>query len=151
VFERGGYLARQLVLLVIAGAMLAGCAVASSPTSVPAANVSTAHPLSAPPLPVAIGFPQPRLPTSATPASLVGLSAQELTSLLGTPAWTRRENPAEVWQYRGTACVLDIYFYEESGTPRVLYAEARDEAAHSVTLAQCLERIEADRRPNPSS
>src|SRR5207248_5040041 len=50
---------------------------------------------------------QPHLPASATPASLIGLSDKELTSLLGTPAWTRRETPAEVWQYRGTTCVVD--------------------------------------------
>jgi hypothetical protein len=82
---------------------------------------------------------------------LIGLSDKELTSLLGTPAWTRRETPAEVWQYQGTTCVVDVYFYEEDGTPRVYYAEARDESARTVTLAACLERIEADRRPNPAS
>jgi len=133
----------------IVAVILYGCVAASPPGSAPAASANMSRLVPARTAPVAIG--SPRLSPSATPISLVGLSANELTSLLGAPAWTRREHPAEVWQYQGTACVLDIYFYEESGTSRVLYVEARDDSARSVTLAACLERIEAERRPNSSS
>ena len=146
----GGLIAQRLVPLGIAAAFLSGCA-ASSSFNTTSTGASTPNPLPAASVPVAAGSPQPRLPTTASPASLVGLSDKDLTTLLGTPAWTRQESPAQVWQYRGSACVLDIYFYEESGTPRVYYAEARDETARSVTLAACLQRIEADRRQYPSS
>ena len=149
-FQRGGPVAHKFISLGLAAALLSGCAVSSTSNST-TAGVSTPHPLPTATVAVAAGSPQPRLPTSATPASLIGLSDKDLTSFLGMPAWTRRESPAQVWQYRGSACVLDIYFYEESGTARVYYAEARDGSARSVTLAACLERIEADRRQNPSS
>jgi hypothetical protein len=149
VSRRGGIVAQKLIPLATAAAVLSSCAVVSSNSQSTTADVALPHPLPSATVPVAAG--SPRLPTSATPASLIGLSDKDLAALLGTPAWTRSESPAAVWQYRGTACVLDIYFYEESGTPRVYYAEARDGSARSVTLAACLERIEADRRQNPSS
>ncbi len=148
--EKGGWgvARRRLVLLGLAAAALIGCtgAPVDSSTS-PAAATSSAHPVSAPPVPVAAGSEQPRLPASATAASLVGLSKAELTSLIGAPKWTRRENPAEVWQYQGASCVLDVYLYAENGAPRVLHAEARGETAQPVTLAACLKRIEVERRP----
>lgn len=104
-------------------------------------------------LPATAGSPPPRLPTSTTAAALIGLSAAELTHLLGVPRWTRRESPAQVWQYRGERCVLDVYLYEDGlqgdgAGPRVVYAEAREESALPVTIAACLKRIEAERRPS---
>jgi len=135
-----------LALLGLAAAALTGCAAAPlDPSASPATATSSPHPAT---VPVAAGAPQPRLPASATAASLVGLSAAELFSLIGAPKWTRRESQAEVWQYQGAACVLDVYLYAESGTARVLYAEARDQAAQPVTLAACLKRIEVERRPS---
>ena len=148
-FARGGWgIAHSVALLSLAAAALAGCAAASSP---PVASTST-DAVAASPVPATAGVNQPRLSTFATPASLLGLPAKELVALLGAPKWTRRERPAQVWQYQGGACVLDVYLYEENGTASVVYAEARGEASQPVTLAHCLERIEAERRsPSPSS
>jgi hypothetical protein len=153
--QRGGWgIARFFVLLGSAAAALAGCA-AGTETPAPSAAVSVhqpSPPASLPTLPAAAGSSFPRLPGSATAASLVGLSASELSAALGPPRWRRAERPAQVWQYQGATCVLDVYLYEEQGAPRVVFAEARDESALPVTLAACLQRIEAERRsPAPAS
>jgi hypothetical protein len=81
------------------------------------------------------------------PLALIGLSASELSGLIGAPRWIRRESPAEVWQYQGASCILDVYLYADGGALRVTHAEARDATALPVTIADCLQRIEAERRP----
>jgi hypothetical protein len=81
------------------------------------------------------------------PLALIGLSGAELSSLIGAPRWTRRESPAEVWQYQGASCILDVYLYADGGALRVIHAEARDASALPVTIADCLQRIAAERQP----
>jgi hypothetical protein len=139
------------LLVPIAAAALSACAGDASRMSSPA-DAPSAGSLAAAPLAVTAGGLRPPLPASATASSLVGLSTGELSALIGPPRWSRRESPAQVWQYQGASCVLDIYLYEEADGPRVVYAEARDESRLPVTLSACLERIEAERRrPAPTS
>ncbi len=47
----------------------------------------------------------------------MGLSAAAVTALLGPPDYRRRDKPAEIWQYRNDACVLDIFLYSANGAP----------------------------------
>lgn len=61
------------------------------------------------------------------PEQLMGLSASEVTRVLGAADFRRSDGPAEIWQYRDGTCVLDLYFY--GGAPdemRVEHAAARD-------------------------
>lgn len=46
---------------------------------------------------------------SGDPA-LLGMSQPAVAQSLGQPTTVRDESPAEVWQYRGDACVLDVVF-----------------------------------------
>ena len=141
---------RILVLLGLAG-VPGACAATPQPPAPPVAAAPSPATL-VPPLPAATGVSRPHLPETATAAALVGLSAADLTAVIGSPRWRRRESPAEVWQYQGASCVLDVFLYQEGGAARVVYAEARDESALTVTLAACLQRIEAQRRkPAPAS
>jgi len=154
VLQRGGWgIARRLAPLGMAAAALGACALAPDrPAPAPAALSQPAPPPAIPTIPAVAGVAHPSLSGSATAASLVGLSDAELSRLIGPPRWRRAESPAQVWQYQGATCVLDIYLYEEAGAPRVVYAEACDESALPVTLAACLQRIEAERRaPAPAS
>ncbi len=101
---------------------------------------------------------------SAEPAELLGLDPQRLAALLGDPELRRQEPPAEVWQYRNAACVLDIFFYPEGGPEggperrpdgdgrgaarqRVVHSEARSRTgtAGSVTARSCLNQLLAGR------
>jgi hypothetical protein len=101
------------------------------------------------------------------PASLMGLVRDQIVALLGTPSLVRRDAPAEVWQYAGEKCVLDLYLYEggdgaESGGPksgrastraggganayRVTYLEARGLGGGAVSEQSCLNRLLAVKR-----
>jgi hypothetical protein len=87
-------------------------------TAIPAAAVATA-----------------RLPELG---ELKGLRPLEIVSLLGQPELKRDEPPAELWQYRTTDCVLNLFFYREAGGYRLFSAEAwaRDAAPGSAP-ARC--------------
>ncbi len=50
-------------------------------------------------------------PINDDPAQLMGLDRSELNEALGEPALIRRDGDAEVWQYRGDRCVLDLFLY----------------------------------------
>ena len=72
---------------------------------------------------------------------LMGLTADALTALLGKPSVVRREAPAQIWQYRHSSCVFDIFLYEESDAFRVAYFEARDDQARKQPAEPCLSEI----------
>jgi hypothetical protein len=59
-------------------------------------------------------------------AALETLSPPALIARLGEPDFTRRDPPAEIWQYRGPNCVLDLFLYPEDGEMRVLHAATRE-------------------------
>jgi hypothetical protein len=59
---------------------------------------------------------------------LRGLDAAQLMQLLGKPTLLRDEATAQMWQYRGEACVLHLFLYPgpgATGEKRVQYVEAR--------------------------
>lgn len=90
-----------------------------------------------------------RVPVDAPKVSeLAGRSAEEVARRLGPPQLTRHEPPAEVWQYAGEACVLDIVFYPEegAGAPRADYLESRDLDGHGLDTPDCLARLAAEGR-----
>ena len=65
-------------------------------------------------------------PAPADTASLIGRGAREVAELLGEPGFKRRDPPAELWQYRSTHCVLDLFLYaDKGGAPTVAHAEVR--------------------------
>ncbi len=62
-----------------------------------------------------------------TPAQLVGLDADQLDRLLGTPDFTRADGPAQIRQYREAGCVLDVFLYSDSaGSYRVTHVDGRE-------------------------
>ncbi len=67
----------------------------------------------------------PRINPRHAAEGLIGRSAQELTQGLGQPDFRRSESPAESWQYRQGACVLDVHLYAEPNGLRVQHAEIR--------------------------
>ena len=85
------------------------------------------------------------------PARILGLGPDRLTELLGRPELTRREPPAEIWQYRGESCVFDVFLYEEGGRVRVTYLEARDARARRVAERGCLNQLLRARLAEPLS
>ena len=78
---------------------------------------------------------------SADPQALMGLSPNEVTAMMGQPELRRQEPPAEVWQYRTSTCVFDVYLYDD----RVTYFEARHRRQGTVSAPGCLGQIVAAR------
>lgn len=115
-------------------------------------QVVTARPAAkAPPKPEAAPAEQapptelapPSAPPRAIPATLVGLSAEDLRAAMGAPVQEIAEAPGVRWRYRGPGCVLDVHLF-----PRVesqgLYA--LDVSATGLPVEACLERF---RNPPP--
>jgi hypothetical protein len=79
---------------------------------------------------------------------LAGLDSTQVASLLGPADFRRADGPAEVLQYRGTGCVLDIYLYRDDAGAgyRVTYVEARDRQAARTAPQPCLSSVLQARR-----
>ncbi len=155
-----------LVLVGVLGLALGACETLpfETPEAAPPSEAAQqAVPAPAPPretapLPEPVA-PEPAAPETAAlpaapkidddPARLMGLDAVGLAELLGDPELTRREPPAEIWQYRGGSCVFDVFLYEQAGQQRVTYLEARDGAARRVGARGCLNELLRARLAKP--
>ncbi len=75
------------------------------------------------------------------PSHFEGLDAKEVEGALGDPNFLRREAPAEVWQYYGPGCILDLFLYAAPGGERVAHAELRGRGEGQPAEASCLSRL----------
>lgn len=75
------------------------------------------------------------------PERLIGLGPNGLNVLLGQPTLIRREPPAQIWQYRSSACVFDVVLYDEYDGERVTYVEARDSLGKRTAPRPCLNSL----------
>lgn len=79
---------------------------------------------------------------SATqPVDLVGLDGTTVQQWFGKPGLVRRDYPAEVWQYRDQACVLDVYLYPQDDRMTVAHAEVRDPQIQGDAMRSCLAKF----------
>jgi hypothetical protein len=79
----------------------------------------------------------PRLPD---PAKLKGFDPAAMQALLGVPDLLRWESHAQVYQYRGDKCVLDIIFYEDpiGGPFQAAHLSARGPGGQETEIKACL-------------
>jgi hypothetical protein len=114
--------------LILTAAFLGACA---GPAAAPRQSTQVA-PLAA--------IPAAAVATARFPdlGALKGLRPVEIVALLGQPELKRDEPPAELWQYRTTDCVLNLFFYRDAGLYRLLSAESWTRAtAASSAPAPC--------------
>jgi hypothetical protein len=124
-----------LILVLVAGLILAGCAATEGqPTAddLPPEPVA-AEDESAPPAPLDSPLASPAMPYNGMatlppvnddPRQLMGLDRESLNEMLGEPALVRRDGDAEVWQYRADRCVLDLFLY--GANKKVEHVDLRD-------------------------
>lgn len=74
--------------------------------------------------------------SQADPDRLKGLSPLQVRAVLGKPMFTRRDAPAEIWQYRGRACTLDLFLYDDGGHQTVAHVAVRSQ--QPVNDSQCM-------------
>lgn len=80
---------------------------------------------------------------SVQPQELLGRDGPGLADALGLPARVRKEAEAQIWQYDGGSCVLDIFLYPDGGqTLRAVHLEARDNAGKRMEAALCIGRVQ---------
>jgi hypothetical protein len=91
------------------------------------------------------------LPGDSDPARFKGLIATEITTALGDPNSRRREPPAEIWQYYGEGCILDLFLYDEKDGKTVSHAELRSRVPGQLPDADCLPKLLSGQRDKPSS
>ena len=85
--------------------------------------------------------PQTRTANLAAPVDprrIMGLTRTELSDLLGKPHFRRRDITAEIWQYRHSECILDVFLYESGNDYRVLHFEMRQGKAEAASQTRCL-------------
>ena len=71
------------------------------------------------------------------PGRLIGMGLDEVTGLLGPPFFERQDDPALVWQYRGGACILDVFLYLKEAAYSVAHFEVRGLSVVEVDRNAC--------------
>ena len=146
---------RSSAVFLFAALALSACQTGRTPppevTAPPApAPVAIApEPAPAPVPQVAARPPEPVV--NDDPNQFMGLDRSALTALLGTPDLIRREDPAEIWQYVTTDCVVDVVLYNRGQRYAVSYLEARDVTAARQAPQPCLNRLLRDKMAAPVS
>ncbi len=89
------------------------------------------------------------------PEELLGMSADQLAGLLGPADFTRNDGPAEIWQFRNSECILDVFLYRDPaarGGYRVEHVETRDRGLVRAADPPCVaDMLRARRTPPPAS
>jgi hypothetical protein len=140
-----------LVLALFSVAGLAACAVpsqgAKSAKSSSSLQASYAPPPTINQSPPATAPAAPSLADLASdPQHFEGLDGKVVLAALGDPNFRRRETPAEVWQYYGPGCILDLFLYDEGQGSKtdldgkVAHAELRGRE-DAPAEAGCLSRL----------
>lgn len=91
----------------------------------------------------AYGNNAPQRPRIGSVNTLLGLSPEKVTSLLGEPKIKRAEKEAQIWQYRSSACSLLLFFYPNTdGQITAYYVDARRPEGGAAEKGACLNSIE---------
>lgn len=75
------------------------------------------------------------------PARLRGLAAPLVQAALGPPSFRRRDRSAEIWQYYGDGCILDLFLYDEDGHKRVVHYTVRGRGPGEPAHQGCLPKL----------
>ena len=92
--------------------------------------------LSAPP----IKPPQTAKPDNLK-GTLIGLTADATRERFGAPSFRRRDDPAEIWQYRLRHCVVDLFLYRTNQLLKVTHFELRGRTVAEVSEPACLDEL----------
>ena len=84
------------------------------------------------------------------PSRLKGLTPVQVQEVLGQPGFQRQDSPAEIWQYRGHACILDVYLYDQGHGQAVEHWAVRSPAR--LNDSECFQQlVEQGQAAHPGS
>jgi hypothetical protein len=79
-----------------------------------------------------------------------GFSPERVLPVLGAPDFVRRDGNAQIWQYRATNCVLDLFLYKSGSETTVKHAELRSRVPGAEPLDACYSRLRRERGTAPT-
>lgn len=134
-----------LALLFVLASCTAAPPPAERPSPVTDTNTVERQILEAPAAPVekpkpptiAIATPPTIKERDEDPKQLFGLDGHRIATLLGPASFVRRDGPAEVWQYRAKACVLDVYLYKDRKGLTVAHVDLRKRKKATLPPRRC--------------
>ncbi len=89
-------------------------------------------------------------PINDDPQQLLGLSGSVVAERLGAPSLVRRDGPAEIWQYKAAACILDVFLYADTGGQHVRYVELRSHGTTKEPRRHCFASLLKAEKSRPS-
>ena len=93
----------------------------------------------------ALATPDAR-PVNDDPMQFLGLGGDDIAASLGVPDLIRRDGTAEVRQFHGSACTLDLFLYRTNGVSTVKHVELRGASVESDARRACLADLIRSRR-----
>ena len=146
-----------LMIPVLGALALAACAGPSPPRPMAGTGTSALSPASYSPPPDSTSPALPPAPGDLARGAdrFEGLAGNDIIAALGDPNFRRRETPAEVWQYFGPGCILDLFLYDDApgaakGDGKVEHAELRGRPGQQPEAA-CLGKLIDERRHQRAS
>jgi hypothetical protein len=129
-----------------AAILLAACGTPSGPPARDAApglpGAAVLPPEAAPARGQALVPPPPLPPKRLAAADLAGWSSAEVTRRFGQPRLLRREPPAEIWQFPGTACTMLVFLFPAGPGLAVEHVDiVARRAGQSVSGEDCIEGL----------
>jgi len=94
---------------------------------------------------------QPAAPALRAASELVGLESTMVEQRLGTPALRRRDEPAELWQYRSPLCVMDVFLYSDGRSFKVMHVELHPRSPEQIAAPACLASFGEQHKPAPTA
>jgi hypothetical protein len=82
--------------------------------------------------------PLPAPPPAGEPADFIGKSGRQLQTVLGVPAFTRKETGSEMWRYDTRQCRVFFFLYPTGTGISVRHVETVPHAKGVAADAACL-------------
>lgn len=84
-------------------------------------------------------------PVDDDPMQFMGLRGETVAARLGEPDLVRRDTGVEVRQFRGSACILDLFLYPAGGALAVKHVELRGPSLDNEARRACLAEMIRER------
>ena len=90
--------------------------------------------------------PVPPVSLADLGARIKGMDKNAIARLLGEPGFIRRDDPAEIWQYRGGRCILDIFMYKDGNSFTAAHVTLRSRTVERPADEECYADIFARKK-----
>ena len=81
--------------------------------------------------------PAPPVSLTDIRARIKGMEKNAIARLLGEPGFIRRDDPAEIWQYRGERCILDVFMYKDGNSFTAAHVTLRPRTVERPADEEC--------------